>query len=104
MKTIITTILLVATLNVNAALPVSIHSVGKFKFLVESPNAKLTTNIYNGDGQLIHTEYFTSKKLFVLDALSDGVYRIEVKNEKKEVVSTQSFKIVSETKRELVTL
>jgi hypothetical protein len=104
MKTIITSILLVAALNVNAASPVSIHSVGKFKFVVESPNAKLTTNIYNADGELLHTEYFTSKKLFVLDSLSDGVYRIEVKNEKREVVSTKSFKIVSETKRELVTL
>jgi hypothetical protein len=104
MKTIITSILLVAALNVNAASPVEIHSVGKFKFLVESPNAKLITNIYNADGELLHTEYFTSKKLFVLDSLSDGVYRIEVKNEKRQVVSTKSFKIVSETKRELVTL
>jgi hypothetical protein len=104
MKTIITSILLVAALNVNAASPVSIHSVGKFKFLVESPNAKLITNIYNEDGELLHTEYFTSKKLFVLDSLSDGVYRIEVKNEKREVISTKSFKIVSETKRELVSL
>jgi hypothetical protein len=103
MKTIITSILLVAALNVNAASPVSIHSVGKFKFLVESPNAKLTTNIYNADGELIHTEYFTSKKVFALDSLVDGVYRIEVKNEKREVVSSKSFKIVSETKRELVT-
>lgn len=104
MKTIITSILLVAALNVNAASPVSIHSIGKFKFLVESPNAKLITNIYNGNGELIHTEYFVSKKLFALDSLADGVYRIEVKNDKKEVVSTKSFKIVSETKRELVTL
>jgi hypothetical protein len=104
MKTIITSILLVAALNVNAASPVSIHSIGKFKFLVESPNAKLITNIYNGDGELLHTEYFTSKKLFVLDSLSDGVYRIEVKNEKREVISTKSFKIVSEIKRELVSL
>ena len=104
MKTIITSILLVAALNVNAASPVSIHSIGKFKFLVESPNSKLTTNIYNASGELIHTEYFVSKKVFALDSLSDGVYRIEVKNDKKEVVSTKSFQIVSETKRELVTL
>ena len=104
MKTIITSILLVAALNVNAASPVSIHSIGKFKFLVESPNSKLTTNIYNANGELIHTEYFVSKKVFALDSLSDGVYRIEVKNDKKEVVSTKSFQIVSETKRELVTL
>lgn len=104
MKTIITSILLVAALNVNAASPVSIQSVGKFKFLVESPNSKLTTNIYNANGELIHTEYFVSKKVFALDSLSDGVYRIEVKNEKREVVSTKSFQIVSETKRQLVTL
>jgi uncharacterized protein YfaS (alpha-2-macroglobulin family) len=104
MKTLITSILLVATLNVNAASPVSIHSIGKFKLLVESPNAKLTTNIYNNAGELIHTEYFISKKIFALDSLEDGVYRIEVKNEKREVVSTKSFKIISETKRELVTL
>ena len=44
-----------------------------------------------------------SKKVFALDSLVDGVYRIEVKNEKREVVSSKSFKIVSETKRELVT-
>ena len=94
MKTLITSILLVAALNVNAASPVSIQSVGKFKFVVESPNAKLTTNIYNGDGDLIHTEYFVSRKLFTLDSLSDGVYRIEVKNEKREVVSTKSFQII----------
>lgn len=104
MKTIITSIMLVAALNVNAASPVSIHSVGKFKFVVESPNSKLITNIYNENGEIIHTEYFVSKKLFVLDSLSDGVYRIEVKNEKREIVSTKSFKIVSETKRELVSL
>ena len=104
MKTIITSILLVAALNVNAASPVSIHSIGKFKFLVESPNSKLTANIYNASGELIHTEYFVSKKVFALDSLSDGVYRIEVKNDKREVVSTKSFQILSETKRELVTL
>lgn len=104
MKTIITSILLVAALNVNAASPVSIHSVGKFKFIVESPNAKLTTNIYNSNGELIHTEYFVSKKLFTLDGLADGEYRIEVKNEKREVVSTKTFKIFTEIKRELVSL
>lgn len=104
MKTIITSILLVAALNVNAASPVSIHSVGKFKFIVESPNAKLTTNIYNSNGELIHTEYFVSKKLFTLDGLPDGEYRIEVKNEKREVISTKSFKIFTEVKRELVSL
>jgi hypothetical protein len=104
MKSLITSILLVAALNANATSPVSIHSVGKFKFLVESPNAKLTTNIYNGDGELIHTEYFVSRKLFALGSLEDGVYRIEVKNEKKEVISTKSFKIVTEVKKELITL
>jgi hypothetical protein len=104
MKTIITSILLVAALNVNAASPVSIHSIGKFKFLVESPNAKLITNIYNVNGELIHTEYFTSKKVFTLDGLADGEYRIEVKNDKKEVVSTKTFKIITEVKRELVSL
>lgn len=104
MKSFITSILLVAALNVNAASPVSIQSVGNFKFLVESPNAKLTTNIYNSNNELIHTEYFVSKKLFVLNNLIDGTYRIEVKNDRKEVVSTKSFKIVSETKRELVSL
>ena len=60
MKTLITSILLVAALNANAESPVSIHSVGKFKFLVESPNAKLITNIYNEDGELIHKEYFVA--------------------------------------------
>jgi hypothetical protein len=104
MKTLITSILLVAALNANAESPVSIHSVGKFKFLVESPNAKLITNIYNEDGELIHKEYFVSRKLFVFDGLADGVYRIEVKNEKKQVVSTKSFKILTEVKRELINL
>jgi hypothetical protein len=103
MKSLITSILLVAALNANAESPVLIHSVGKFKFLVESPNTKLTTNIYNGDGGLIHTEYFVSRKLFVFDSLEDGVYRIEVKNEKKQVISTKSFKIVTEVKKELIT-
>lgn len=104
MKTLITSILLVAALNANATSPVSIHSIGKFKFLVESPNEKLIANIYNGDGELIHTEYFASKKIFSFDSSLDGVYRIEIKNEKKEIVSTKSFKIVTEIKRELVTL
>lgn len=104
MKSFITSILLVAALNVNATSPVSIQSVGNFKFLIESPNSKLTANIYNSNNELIHTEYFVSKKLFVLNNLIDGTYRIEVKNDRKEVVSTKSFKIVSETKRELVSL
>jgi hypothetical protein len=105
MKTLITSILLVAALNVNAVSPVSINRVQKLKFLVEAETGyKLTANIYDSNDVLIHTEYFVSKKLFNFANLSDGAYRLEIKNERKEVVSTKLFQIISEVKREVVSL
>ena len=106
MKAIITTILLVASLNIaNATTPVSINQIEKFKFLVEAEaSTKLTANIYDSNNVLMHTEYFISKKLFNFSNLEDGQYRLEIKNEKKQVISNKSFQIISETKRNLVSL
>jgi len=105
MKSLITSILLVAALNVNAASPVSINQVQKLKFLVEAEAGyKLTANIYDSNDVLIHTEYFVSKKLFDFSNLGDGQYRLQIKNEKREVLSNKSFQIVSEVKRQVVSL
>ena len=105
MKSIITSILLVAALNTNAASPVSINQVQKLKFLVEAEaGSKLVANIYDSNDVLIHTEYFVSKKLFNFSDLVDGEYRFEIKNERKEVISKKSFQIISEIKRQVVSL
>ena len=84
-------------------LPVSIDQVGKLKYLVSAePKTNLYVIIFDADNNIIHQEVITSKKLFNLSSLVDGKYRMEIQNARKEVVTSKSFNILTEVKRDLV--
>jgi hypothetical protein len=104
-KTIFTVLLFSATLfTAYASDSTTINQVGKFKFSVTTTDKNLTVLIYDSNNELIHKEYLNSNKLFKLDSLSDGQYTIKVLDWKKNSLTTKTFVIKSETKRDLIVL
>mgnify|MGYP000955420973 CR=1 FL=1 len=85
------------------SLPVNIESVGKLKYIV-SAQAGATVIIYDGENNEIHKENIASKKLFNLAGLADGSYRMEVLDIRKNVLSSKSFTIKTEVKRDIVAM
>jgi hypothetical protein len=85
------------------SLPVNIESVGKLKYIV-SVQAGATVIIYDGENNEIHKEGITTKKLFNLAGLADGSYRMEVLDIRKNVLSSKSFTIKTEVKRDIVAM
>ena len=102
--------LFVASLSVVSAangaelsLPVNIESVGKLKYMV-SVQAGATVVIYDGKNNEIHKEAITSQKLFNLAGLSDGNYRMVVLDSNKKVLTSKSFTIKTELKRDIIAM
>jgi len=85
------------------SLPVNIESVGKLKYIV-SAQAGATVIIYDGENNEIHKENIASKKLFNLAGLADGSYRMEVLDIRKTVLSSKSFTIKTEVKRDIIAM
>ena len=85
------------------SLPVNIESVGKLKYMV-TVKAGATVVIYDGENNEIHKEGITSKKLFNLAGLSDGNYRMVVVDSHKNVLSSKSFTIQTEVKRDIIAM
>ena len=84
-------------------LPVNIESVGKLKYMV-SVNAGATVLIYDGENHEIHKEYISTQKLFNLAGLSDGNYQMVVLDIHKKVLTSKSFKIKTEVKRDIIAM
>ena len=84
-------------------LPVNIESVGKLKYMV-SVNAGATVLIYDGENHEIHKEYISTQKLFNLAGLSDGNYQMVVLDNNKKVLTSKSFKIKTEVKRDIIAM
>lgn len=85
------------------SLPVNIESVGKLKYMV-TVKAGATVVIYDGENNEIHKEGIASKKLFNLAGLSDGNYRMVVVDSHKNVLSSKSFTIQTEVKRDIIAM
>ena len=85
------------------SLPVNIESVGKLKYMV-TVKAGATVVIYDGENNEIHKENITSQKLFNLAGLADGSYRMEVLDIRKNVLSSKSFTIKTEVKRDIIAM
>jgi hypothetical protein len=85
------------------SLPENIESVGKLKYMV-SAKAGATVLIYDGENNEIHKEGITSQKLFNLSGLSDGNYRMVVLDAHKNVLSSKSFTIKTEVKRDIIAM
>jgi hypothetical protein len=84
-------------------LPVSIDQVGKLKYLVSAePKSNLYVIIFDADNTIIHQEVISSKKLFNLASLVDGKYRMEIQNSRKQVITSKTFNILTEIKRDLI--
>jgi hypothetical protein len=84
-------------------LPVNIEFVVKLKYMV-SVKAGATVIIYDAENNEIHKEGIASKKLFNLAGLSDGNYRIVVLDDHKNVLTSKSFTIKTEVKRDIVAM
>ena len=103
---------LVASMSVVSAatgaeltLPVNIESVGKLKYMVSvQAKAGATVIIYDAENNEIHKESIASKKLFNLAGLADGNYRMEVLDIRKNVLSSKSFTIKTEVKRDIIAM
>ncbi len=92
-----------AAYGAEVTLPVSIDQVGKLKYLVSAePKSNLYVIILDANNNIIHQEFITSKKLFNLASLVDGKYRMEILNTRKQVVTSKTFNILTEVKRDLV--
>jgi hypothetical protein len=85
------------------SLPVNIESVGKLKYMV-SVKAGATVVIYDGENNEIHKEGIATQKLFNLAGLSDGNYRMVVLDNHKNVLTSKSFTIKTEVKRDIVAM
>jgi hypothetical protein len=85
------------------SLPVNIESVGKLKYMV-SAQAGATVIIYDGENNEIHKEGITTKKLFNLAGLSDGTYKMVVTDNRKNVLTSKSFTIHTEVKRDIIAM
>ena len=87
------------------SLPVNIESVGKLKYMVSvQVNTGATVIIYDSENNEIHKEGIASKKLFNLAGLSDGNYRMVVLDIHKNVLTSKSFTIKTEVKRDIVAM
>jgi hypothetical protein len=82
---------------------VNIESVGKLKYMV-SVQAGATVLIYDGENHEIHKEYISTQKLFNLAGLSDGNYQMVVLDNNKKVLTSKSFKIKTEVKRDIIAM
>jgi len=109
-KYIVAAFLFAASLSVASAatgaelsLPVNIESVGRLKYMV-SVNAGATVLIYDGENHEIHKEYISTQKLFNLAGLSDGNYQMVVLDNNKKVLTSKSFKIKTEVKRDIIAM
>lgn len=109
-KYIFAAFLFAASLSVASAatgaeltLPVNIESVGKLKYMV-SVQAGATVLIYDGENHEIHKEYISTQKLFNLAGLSDGNYQMVVLDNNKKVLTSKSFKIKTEVKRDIIAM
>lgn len=109
-KYVVAALLLAANLTVVSAangaeltLPVNIESVGKLKYMV-SAKAGATVIIYDADNNEIHKEGIVSQKLFNLAGLADGNYRMVVLDNRKNVITSKSFKIKTEVNRDIITM
>ncbi len=86
-------------------LPVSIEQVGKLKYLISvEPKSNVYVIILDAEKRIIHKETLSSKKLFNLASLADGKYRIEIQTARKQVITSKTFNILTEVKRELVAI
>jgi len=111
-KYIVAAFLFAASLSVASAatgaelsLPVNIESVGKLKYRVSvQAKAGATVLIYDGENNEIHKEAIATKKLFNLAGLSDGNYRMVVLDIHKNVLSSKSFTIKTEVKRDIIAM
>jgi hypothetical protein len=92
-----------AATEVELSLPVNIESVGKLKYMV-SVQAGATVLIYDGENHEIHKEYISTQKLFNLAGLSDGNYQMVVLDNNKKVLTSKSFKIKTEVKRDIIAM
>lgn len=92
-----------AATGAELSLPVNIESVGKLKYMV-SVKAGATVVIYDGENNEIHKEAITTQKLFNLAGLSDGSYRMVVLDMRKNVITSKSFTIKTEVKRDIVAM
>lgn len=109
-KIAIAALLMAANLSVVSAaygaeltLPVNIESVGKLKYMVSAKAGALVI-IYDSENNEIHKEGIASQKLFNLAGLSDGNYRMVVFDKHKNLITSTSFKIKTEVKRDIVVL
>ena len=84
-------------------LPVNIEFVGKLKYMV-SVKAGATVIIYDAENNEIHKEGIATQKLFNLAGLSDGNYRMVVLDNHKNVLTSKSFTIKTEVKRDIVAM
>jgi len=111
-KYIVAAFLFAASLSVASAatgaelsLPVNIESIGKLKYMVSvQAKAGATVLIYDGENNEIHKEAIATKKLFNLAGLSDGNYRMVVMDDHKNVISSKSFSIKTEVKRDIIAM
>jgi len=100
--------LMVASMSVQVANAtetqlVKIESQGNLKFLVASENSsEFIVKIFNQENELIHQEIIGSRKIFNLKNLIDGMYKLEVYDSKKQLISQKSFQIKTEVKRDLI--
>ena len=92
-----------ATFGAELTLPVNIESVGKLKYMV-SAKAGATVVIYDGENNEIHKEGIATQKLFNLAGLSDGNYRMVVLDDHKNVLTSKSFTIKTEVKRDIIAM
>ena len=109
-KYVVAALLFAANLSVVSAangaelsLPVNIESVGKLKYMV-SAKAGATVIIYDEENHEIHKEYISTQKLFNLAGLSDGNYRLVVLDINKKELTSKSFKIKTEVKRDIIAM
>jgi hypothetical protein len=94
-----------AATGAELSLPVNIESVGKLKYMVSvQGKAGATVIIYDSENNEIHKENISSKILFNLAGLADGNYRMVVLDIRKNVISSKSFKIKTEVKRDIVAM
>ena len=86
-------------------LPVNIESVGKLKYMVSvQVKSGATVIIYDAENNEIHKEVIASKKLFNLAGLADGKYRMVVIDIHKNILSSKSFSIQTEVKRDIIAM
>ena len=86
-------------------LPVNIESVGKLKYMVSvQVKSGATVIIYDAENNEIHKEVIASKKLFNLAGLADGKYLMVVMDIHKNILSSKSFSIQTEVKRDIIAM